>query len=792
MAMSGLLGLCPMQDSLAQNVLPDWAFGGFVRPEGINPLIQPIEESTFECPMKESTVNWECADTFNPAAVVKDNKICILYRAEDDPTAGIGGRTSRIGLAESTDGITITSRRAEPVFYPDQTDISKEYEWKGGCEDPRVAVTEDGTYVMTYTAWNNQTPRLAIATSTDLLTWTKHGPAFAQAYNGKYKDLSCKSGSIVTEVKDGKQVIAKVNGKYLMYWGEQYVAAATSDDLINWEPVMNETGDDLLKLITPRSKHFDSNLTECGPPAVITENGILLLYNGKNGEGNQQDERFPAKTYSAGQVLFDKADPYKVIDRLDVPFFRPMADFEKSGQYASGTVFIEGLVYFNGKWYLYYGCADSMVGVAVYDPADKAEGDPIYNPVPEGIISNYPTNGIGKQIVSIHSYSGRTNADEAPFNLLYSYVNPSKKWCDNQNEQPWVIFELTDIYSLSRFVFRDVAPYEDGNGNVPEYWIYVSTTGTSDADFGDPVVHKTDQGDVDVKDDVLETPVEARYVKFVATRGTRTDNGNKENAIRIYGFDIYGTYSRPVERGGLVSVGKTVMAYYDAVNERERPINLLDGNLNSTDNKWSFYKASENDSLKYVVIDLEDEYDIAKFKIYDTHLLEPNMDKNMDGYLIYVSTEKPDLSLITPLKDDNTIWQKVVDTTGRIDENIKEDAITPTKGRYVKLVVPRSRISTTTRLYAFEVYQKETASSIQADAAGNAFSVYPSILGNGESLFVSNTEKARLSIYSLQGTSIMDTEIAPYASVPLHVASGNYIAKVTMANQTYTTKIIVR
>lgn len=55
-----------------------------------------------------------------------------------------------------------------------------------------------------------------------------------------------------------------------------------------------------------------------------------------------------------------------------------MDDFEKSGQYVDGTVFIEGLVYLDGKWYLYYGCADSMVGVAVYDPAKRSGyGDPV-------------------------------------------------------------------------------------------------------------------------------------------------------------------------------------------------------------------------------------------------------------------------------------------------------------------------------------------------------------------------------------------------------------------------------
>jgi predicted GH43/DUF377 family glycosyl hydrolase len=109
---------------------------------------------------------------------------------------------------------------------------------------------------------------------------------------------------------------------------------------------------------------------------VLTEKGILLLYNGKNNP-ERGDKRFNRGTYSAGQVLFDRNDPTKVIGRLDVPFLRPMEPFEKSGQYRDGTVFIEGLVYFGKKWYLYYGCADSKVGVAVYDPANPAQPDPL-------------------------------------------------------------------------------------------------------------------------------------------------------------------------------------------------------------------------------------------------------------------------------------------------------------------------------------------------------------------------------------------------------------------------------
>lgn len=367
----------------AGNVLPAWAFGGFVRPEGVNPIIQPRTEPAFACPMSGKTVKWECADTFNPAAVEKDGKICILYRAEDDPTAGIGGRTSRIGYAESADGTHIGYRQDTPVMYPDDSPVSRVYEWKGGCEDPRVVAAEvDGKplFVMTYTAWNNNTPRLAIATSTDLKTWTKHGPALLRACGGKFKDLACKSGSIVTEVVNGRQVAAKVSvdGKkrYLMYWGEQWVCAATSDDLVNWEPCV-DTDSNLVYLVKPREGFFDSMLTECGPPAVKTKDGIILFYNGKNDSGDKADAAYPSNTYAAGQILFSSDNPLKPVGRLDKPFFRPMTPFEKTGQYAAGTVFIEGMVYHQGKWFMYYGCADSMVGVAVYDPASRSGvGDP--------------------------------------------------------------------------------------------------------------------------------------------------------------------------------------------------------------------------------------------------------------------------------------------------------------------------------------------------------------------------------------------------------------------------------
>jgi predicted GH43/DUF377 family glycosyl hydrolase len=348
----------------AQTKLPTWAFGPFIRPAGVNPLISPDTSTRFNDPMYKRSVDWESNDTFNPAATIKNGKIYVLYRAEDKSGTGIGGRTSRIGLAESSNGTTV-KRSPVPVLYP-SNDSQKAFEWTGGCEDPRVAMTANGTYVVFYTQWNHDLPRLGVATSKDLKTWVKHGPIFQKAYNGKFHKIASKSASIITKLVKGKQVIAKINGKYWMYWGETGVYAATSTDLVNWKPLINKDST-LNALISPRRNYFDSDLTECGPPAIITPKGIVLLYNGKNNP-TYGDKNYTANSYCGGQVMFSASDPTKAISRLDKPFFVPQEPFEKSGQYPAGTVFMEGLVYFKSKWFLYYGCADSRVGVAIYTP----------------------------------------------------------------------------------------------------------------------------------------------------------------------------------------------------------------------------------------------------------------------------------------------------------------------------------------------------------------------------------------------------------------------------------------
>lgn len=323
----------------------------------MNPVITPDTNAVFACPMTAASVHWEALHTFNPAAVVRNGRVYVFYRAEDASGAmQIGGHTSRIGLAESKDGLRFV-RRPAPVLFP-AADDQQTNEWTGGCEDPRVVETESGELVMTYTEYcrsaTHGIARMGVATSRDLIHWTKHGPAF-EKLGGDFGNRGCKSGAILTRLADGRLVAAKLLGKYWMYWGDSDIRLANSDDLVNWVPGP--------VVLPARNGKFDSALAEAGPPAVITEQGIVLVYNGKNAERNG-DPSLPAGTYCGGQALFDLNHPEKLLQRTEVPFYQPEADFERTGQYQNGTTFLEGLVFFQGRWLLYYGCADSYVAVA--------------------------------------------------------------------------------------------------------------------------------------------------------------------------------------------------------------------------------------------------------------------------------------------------------------------------------------------------------------------------------------------------------------------------------------------
>jgi predicted GH43/DUF377 family glycosyl hydrolase len=356
----GLAALLFSTVALQAQKAQKWEIGPFTRPAIGNPVIAPRPESIFPDPILKKPVHWEALHTFNPAAIVRDGKVYVLYRAEDNSgEMVIGGHTSRLGLAESKDGISFL-RRADPVFYP-ADDAQQSREWPGGVEDPRIVEAEDGTYVLTYTQWNRKIYSVGMATSPDLIHWTKQGTAFASAAGGKYAELKYKSAGIVTHLDRGRLIAVKINGKYWMYWGEGAIHLATSTDRIHWSPVEDTKGS-LIEVLRPRPRHFDSTFPETGPPPVLTPTGIVVLYNGKNAVKDGDPDLGP-NAYAAGEALFDKSDPARLVQRAEQPVLEPVMSYEKTGQYAAGTTFAEGLVYFHDQWLLYYGCADSLVAV---------------------------------------------------------------------------------------------------------------------------------------------------------------------------------------------------------------------------------------------------------------------------------------------------------------------------------------------------------------------------------------------------------------------------------------------
>lgn len=358
-----------LKTDLNQETENPWAFTNFEKVDSLNPILKPTFSLTFECPISSELVNWEERNVLNPSAVVKGNEIYLFYRAQDS------SGTSRIGLAISSDGLHF-KRHDKPVFYPDN-DFMKIYEWNyrkldkslkkedckncyfDGVEDPRIIESSDGTYIMTYTAYDGKTARLAIASSEDLLTWTKRGLVLKEE---KYKDEWSKSGAIVVEVKGSKNIAKKIKGQYWMYFGDTNLFLATSDDLINWKVCVNEENGKMISVLQPRPGFFDSRLVEPGPFAIYKKDGILLIYNGSNA-ANYNDPSLPKFTYAAGQALFDQEMPYKLKDRTSNYFIHPDKDYEKTGE-VNEVCFVEGLVLFDHKWYLYYGTADSKIAVA--------------------------------------------------------------------------------------------------------------------------------------------------------------------------------------------------------------------------------------------------------------------------------------------------------------------------------------------------------------------------------------------------------------------------------------------
>jgi len=411
------------------------------------------------------------------------------------------------------------------------------------------------------------------------------------------------------------------------------------------------------------------------------------------------------------------------------------------------------------------------------------------------LISTTPNNGLGTRIVRVWNDTG--NPDEKGTNVLLDKTieeNQTKKWCTANNNGENIIeimFELSDYYDVDKLIVFDCKTQEPEYNNTTdiEIWTCTSATGAN-TDQGDWQMVYSASGQENVNIKTCEfTPTKARYVKFTS---------KNVPLIRIYGMEIYGTKSEEsVHPENLISVGKPVLKYYDAVSLTESPLSLFDGNKTNFESKWCFARALPTDSLKYVVFDLENNYQLEEVKLYDCEHLESG--NNILGYNLYISETMPDLDLITNLEDKNTCWTKIVDAykTDRSSENIKTDNFvsTPVYGRYVKLEIPYSVTTATVRLFEFEIYGKLkdiTTSINKSTPEDQNWFVYPGIVTSGQNIEVK--ENGTVYIYSQQG-AIIESAIECNGETSIstsRMAPGCYIIKLLSTSGNKVQKLIVK
>lgn len=264
---------------------------------------------------------WETDNVFNAAAVSRDGLVYLHYRAQGQD------RISRIGCAISSDGYRF-NRLSEPVFSP-----ATEFE-TFGVEDPRITEL-NGVFYMLYTAYSPHGTRVALARSTNLITWERMG--------------------IVLPDEDNKDTVLfpeKIGGRYAMFHRRlPDIWLAYSDDLLHWT--------DHQIIMRPRPGMWDGVRIGAGGPVFKTPWGWLNIYHGF-------DE---SRIYCLGVALHDLDDPATILKRQDEPVLCPKGPFEEWGD-VPNVVFTCGGVETEDAYLVYYGGGDHVICVASVSKAD--------------------------------------------------------------------------------------------------------------------------------------------------------------------------------------------------------------------------------------------------------------------------------------------------------------------------------------------------------------------------------------------------------------------------------------
>jgi predicted GH43/DUF377 family glycosyl hydrolase len=174
---------------------------------------------------------------------------------------------------------------------------------------------------------------IGIASTTDFKNFTRHGTII-----NEHRD------------KDGVLFPEKINNQYVIIHRapEPDMWVAFSKDLKTWT--------DHQKLFAPIPNTWQDFKVGAGAPPIKTDEGWLEFYHGVDKELH----------YSLGVMLLDLNNPSKIISILDDPILTPEEDYEKVGDVPNVT-FTCGVVEKDNKFFVYYGAADKVIGVATID-----------------------------------------------------------------------------------------------------------------------------------------------------------------------------------------------------------------------------------------------------------------------------------------------------------------------------------------------------------------------------------------------------------------------------------------
>ncbi|EKE11692.1 MAG: hypothetical protein ACD_15C00037G0021 [uncultured bacterium] len=288
-----------------------------------NPILSP-----------DPSTKWRAKAIFNPAAIELEGNIHILYRAMSDDN------TSYVGYASTEDGFTIIENLPDPAYWPRMY-----FENKGipggnsGCEDPRIVKVGEKIYIF-YTAYNGiDSPKVAISSISikDFLDkkWNWTEPIIVSPEKEWDKD-AC----IIPE---------KIGGKYFMI---HRLGSSICADYMDSLDFSKKRVQEYIKLMSPREGMWDSFRIGLSTPPIKTEKGWLLFYHGVNNG-----------VYKLGAAMLDLKNPEIVLARTSYNIMEPEMEYELHGQISS-VVFPCGTVVREGVIFIYYGGADSVLGVA--------------------------------------------------------------------------------------------------------------------------------------------------------------------------------------------------------------------------------------------------------------------------------------------------------------------------------------------------------------------------------------------------------------------------------------------